>query len=96
MWSVGRKAKVGAGADNEAKGKTMAIRFVRIFCWAVLMLALSSALFAQLSVVVSFGPPALPVYVQPPCPAEGYIWTPGYWAYDPNFGDYYRVPGTWH
>ena len=73
----------------------MAIRFGRIFCWAVLMLALSSASFAQLSVVVSFGPPALPVYVQPPCPAEGYIWTPGYWAYDPNFGDYYWVPGTW-
>jgi len=73
----------------------MAIRFGRIFCLAVLMLALSSASSAQLSVVVSFGPPALPVYVQPPCPAEGYIWTPGYWAYDPDFGDYYWVPGTW-
>ena len=73
----------------------MAIRFGRIFCWAVLILALSSASFAQLSVAVSFGPPALPVYVQPPCPAEGYIWTPGYWAYDPDFGDYYWVPGTW-
>jgi WXXGXW repeat (2 copies) len=31
--------------------------------------------------------------VQPPCPVEGYIWTPGYWAY----GDegYYWVPGVW-
>ena len=35
----------------------------------------------------------LPVYVQPPVPAAGYIWTPGYWAYAD--GDYYWVPGTW-
>ncbi len=42
---------------------------------------------------VGFAPPALPVYVQPPLPAPGYIWTPGYWAY----GDagYYWVPGVW-
>ena len=33
------------------------------------------------------------MYVQPPLPAPGYIWTPGYWAY----GDagYYWVPGVW-
>ncbi|MBI4164253.1 MAG: YXWGXW repeat-containing protein [Acidobacteria bacterium] len=43
---------------------------------------------------VSFGPPALPIYVQPPCPAPGYIWVPGYWAWDPFYG-YYWVPGTW-
>ena len=50
---------------------------------------------AQITVGISVhvGPPALPVYVQPPCPTEGYIWTPGYWAY----GDagYYWVPGVW-
>ena len=42
---------------------------------------------------VTVAPPALPVYVQPPLPAPGYIWTPGYWAY----GDagYYWVPGVW-
>ena len=52
--------------------------------------------YARVSVgiFVSFGPPALPVYVQPPCPAPGYIWTPGYWAWDPADG-YYWVPGTW-
>ncbi|HSB30247.1 MAG TPA: YXWGXW repeat-containing protein, partial [Candidatus Sulfobium mesophilum] len=43
---------------------------------------------------VSFAPPALPVYVQPLCPGPGYIWTPGYWAWDPDLG-YYWVPGTW-
>jgi len=42
---------------------------------------------------IGIAPPVLPVYVQPPLPAPGYIWTPGYWAY----GDagYYWVPGTW-
>ena len=38
-------------------------------------------------------PPPLPVYPQPPCPVEGYIWTPGYWAWAP--AGYYWVPGTW-
>jgi hypothetical protein len=28
--------------------------------------------------------------VQPICPGEGYIWTPGYWAWDGD--DYYWVP----
>ena len=48
---------------------------------------------AGIFVSVGFAPPALPVYVQPPLPAPGYIWTPGYWAY----GDagYYWVPGVW-
>ncbi len=38
-------------------------------------------------------PPALPVYEQPPIPAPGYIWTPGYWSY--ASAGYYWVPGTW-
>jgi hypothetical protein len=49
---------------------------------------------AQFDITVSFGPPPLPVYAQPPCPDDGYLWTPGYWAYDNYFG-YYWVPGTW-
>ena len=48
----------------------------------------------RVGIFVSFGPPALPVYAQPPCPAPGYMWTPGYWAWDPAYG-YYWVPGTW-
>ena len=31
-------------------------------------------------VFVGFAPPPLPVYEQPICPGEGYIWTPGYWG----------------
>ena len=57
------------------------------------VLVLSGVAYAQVDVgvAVSFGPPELPVYEQPICPAEGYIWTPGYWAWDGD--DYYWVPG---
>ena len=57
--------------------------------------AASFAGFFGVGVTVGFAPPALPVYVQPPCPASGYIWTPGYWAYSDDTADYYWVPGTW-
>jgi len=66
-----------------------------ILLFVLVMLAMSSASFGQLRVSVSFGPPALPVYEQPLCPGDGYIWTPGYWAWDDDAGDYYWVPGTW-
>ncbi|MDE2051410.1 MAG: YXWGXW repeat-containing protein, partial [Gammaproteobacteria bacterium] len=46
-----------------------------------------------IGVSVNIAPPPLPIYVQPPCPEPGYIWTPGYWAW--NDGAYYWVPGTW-
>ena len=62
---------------------------------AVLVLAISSSATAQFRVSITFGPPAIPVYEQPLCPGEGYIWTPGYWAWDDDSGDYYWVPGTW-
>ena len=38
-------------------------------------------------------PPALPEYSQPLCPGDGYIWTPGYWNYEPT--GYFWVPGVW-
>jgi hypothetical protein len=50
---------------------------------------------AQISISVNIAPPVLPVYVQPPLPAPGYVWTPGYWAWDPIVADYYWVPGAW-
>jgi len=49
----------------------------------------------QWGISVGFPPPPLPLYVQPPCPEPGYIWTPGYWAYDDDADDYFWVPGTW-
>jgi hypothetical protein len=64
---------------------------------ALVVLSMSTASFAQISVgvAVGFGPPPLPIYEQPLCPGDGYIWTPGYWAYDYDIDDYYWVPGTW-
>jgi hypothetical protein len=44
-------------------------------------------------VQVRLAPPALPVYVQPPCPVAGWLWTPGYWRWGP--AGYFWVPGTW-
>lgn len=56
-------------------------------------MALPSASAPQIAVSITIGPPPIPVYVQPICPGEGYIWVPGYWAYGP-YG-YFWVPGTW-
>ena len=73
----------------------MRMRSIRAVLFAVLVLVMSSASFGQIGISVRFGPPALPVYEQPPCPGEGYLWTPGYWAWSDDDGDYYWVPGTW-
>jgi hypothetical protein len=69
--------------------------WVGSFLFALTVLAMSAAAFGQVGISISFGPPALPVYEQPLCPSDGYLWTPGYWAYDYDEGDYYWVPGTW-
>src|SRR3974390_2554620 len=58
------------------------IRFLTILL-AVLMTT-AAVSWGGVFVSVSFGPPVLPVYAQPLCPGPGYIWTPGYWAWDPN------------
>jgi len=71
----------------------------RTVLFALFVLAMSMATAttstAQIRISVGFGPPPLPVYEQPICPGDGYMWTPGYWAWDDDFGDYYWVPGTW-
>ena len=48
---------------------------------------------AEVEMQANEAPPPLPEYEQPACPVEGYLWTPGYWAWAP--GGYYWVPGTW-
>ncbi len=48
---------------------------------------------AGVFVSITIAPPMLPVYAQPICPGDGYLWTPGYWAWGPV--GYYWVPGTW-
>jgi hypothetical protein len=78
-----------------ASGNAMHIGVIRTLLFALVTLFISAASFAQIGVFITIGPPALPVYEQPLCPGDGYIWTPGYWAYGDDFDDYYWVPGTW-
>src|SRR5215467_9509393 len=74
------------------------MRNVRLICccsllFALVMLALPRTAPAQFAMAITIAPPALPVYEQPICPAPGYLWVPGYWAWGPD--GYYWVPGTW-
>ena len=70
------------------------IRNVSLCAFLMLLVALPvSWAGVSIGVSVRIGPPPIPVYVQPVCPAPGYLWTPGYWAY--SEAGYYWVPGTW-
>src|SRR5271169_471790 len=82
--------------DHQAEGNTMRfILSVRSLLFALVLLAISAASSAQIGIGISIriAPPELPLYDQPIAPGDGYIWTPGYWAYGDD--DYYWVPGTW-
>jgi len=85
-------------ADCDRRRAAARIRVMKTLARVLLAAVLLTAppwVAAQVSlnVSVNLAPPVLPVYVQPPLPAVGYLWTPGYWAW----GDagYYWVPGTW-
>jgi hypothetical protein len=60
---------------------------------AACFMAIPFSSFAGVFISVGIAPPPLPVYAQPIMPGDGYIWTPGYWAY--GGGGYFWVPGTW-
>ena len=79
---------------------------MKLFCSSALAIAVAlggaavalpqaAAAYVAIGVSVGFAPPPLPVYVQPPAPGPGYLWTPGYWAWDRAVYDYYWVPGVW-
>jgi hypothetical protein len=90
------EANAGRRVDPQSGGDIVMRRFLslRWFLMAVLMCVIPvSSAHAGVFISVGIAPPVLPVYVQPPCPEPGMIWTPGYWAY----GDegYYWVPGAW-
>ena len=66
---------------SRRKTKNMPIRFsFRSLLLPLAVLTLSVASFAQIEISVNLAPPELPVYEQPVCPGDGYIWTPGYWG----------------
>jgi hypothetical protein len=74
----------------------MRVRFIRTLLFALFVLSMSAAsAHAGVGIFVNIAPPPIPVYEQPICPGDGYLWTPGYWAWDDDIGDYYWVPGTW-
>jgi hypothetical protein len=64
---------------------------------ALLLLVLPVICLAQvgINISVNLAPPELPVYEQPPIPSDGYLWTPGFWAWSDDQQGYYWVPGTW-
>jgi WXXGXW repeat (2 copies) len=53
----------------------------------------SAQVSVGISISANIAPPPLVVYTQPPCPTDGFLWTPGYWAY--GDGGYFWVPGVW-
>jgi hypothetical protein len=85
-----------ASAHPKGGWKTiMRLACARSLLILFVVLVLGHACVAQVAITVAFAPPELPVYTQPVCPGDDYIWTPGYWAWDPDVADYYWVPGTW-
>jgi len=68
-------------------------RLIRYLIFSLLVLIVPAGSFAAVAISITVAPPVLPVYVQPPCPVAGYLWTPGYWAWGP--AGYYWVPGVW-
>ena len=78
------------------------MRIVRSSVLALMLSAASAAMLAgaaqaqvSVDIRVNLAPPPLPYYEQPVIPADGYIWVPGFWAWDDAEADYYWVPGTW-
>jgi hypothetical protein len=78
-------------------GNTMLNNWRRSVLPALLLLILPVMSMAQVGVNISINlaPPELPVYEQPAIPDDGYLWTPGYWAWADDEQAYFWVPGTW-
>src|ERR1700693_6108593 len=75
------------------------MKMLRIILALTIVFFVGSPAFtsAQVSVGISISariaPPPLPYYMQPPCPEDGFLWAPGYWAYGDD--GYFWVPGVW-
>ena len=72
------------------------MRLFRCARWvlpALMVLLAPVVSFAGVLISVTVAPPELPVYEQPLCPQQGWMWSPGYWAYGDD--GYYWVPGQW-
>jgi hypothetical protein len=92
------------GGLNQPKGYSAMPKSMRLLlCASTAALILGAAPIgafvapAQAQVAVSISatiaPPLLPVYAQPAIPGPGYLWIPGYWAWDGQ--EYFWTPGYW-
>ncbi len=94
LYKGGRMETRPSGDRPAERGHTMIFsKHIRSLAVGAALLTAAAASYGQLAISVRIGPPVLPVYAQPICPGDGYIWTPGYWAYGPE--GYYWIPGTW-
>jgi hypothetical protein len=75
--------------------KSVRLLIVALGILGILAVAAPSYSQVAIGVRVNIAPPELPVYDQPVCPGDDYIWTPGYWDWDADVNDYFWVPGTW-
>jgi hypothetical protein len=88
--------KIALAKEDRAGGfkmRSRVSRSIRSLLIALALLTMPATALAQVSASITVAPPELPVYDQPVCPGDGYIWVPGYWAWGDD--DYYWVPGTW-
>ena len=69
--------------------------FMGAMLLSLLMAGTAEKASAGLFVSITVAPPPLVVYSQPALPGPGYMWTPGYWSWDEDAGDYFWVPGAW-
>ena len=93
--------KILKGAFRQATGTFSGAFGMRVFGALALAFALSmcsqwvlTPAFAQLDVAITVDvtPPPLPIYDQPLIPAPGYLWVPGYWAWDDDVGYFSNRP----
>ncbi|MEO6912255.1 MAG: YXWGXW repeat-containing protein, partial [Edaphobacter sp.] len=69
------------------------ISSIHKFVLAAALMLVPAASFAGVFISVNIAPPVLPVYSQPLCPGDGYLWTPGYWGW--GSGAYLFHAGYW-
>jgi WXXGXW repeat (2 copies) len=80
-------------SDTAGRMTMQRLRLAVLLLFALMPMILPVTSRAQI-ISITIAPPELPIYEQPPIPSPGYMWSPGYWAYDPDNG-YFWVPGTW-
>jgi hypothetical protein len=88
------ETRLGERGENIMFVNMSVNRSVRWLLLIFALLAVPVVSSAGIILQIGIAPPPLPVYEQPLCPGDGYLWTPGYWAYDDVDG-YFWVPGTW-